>query len=102
MSTQPGVTSRPSASTSRRAAPSTSPTAVMMLPSMATSPVRMGRPEPSTMVPPRMIRSCMAAPLSDYTQLRSFSIMATGSAPTGFTLRWVTPSQASAATRSLM
>ena len=38
----------------------------------------------------------------DYTQLRSFSIMATGSAPTGFTLRWVTPSEAGAATRSLM
>ena len=37
-----------------------------------------------------------------YTQLRSFSIMATGSAPTGVTLRWVTPASAMAATRSLM
>ena len=37
-----------------------------------------------------------------YTQLRSFSIMATGSGPTGVTLRWVTPASASAATRSLM
>jgi len=37
-----------------------------------------------------------------HTQLRSFSIMATGSAPTGVTLRCVTPASARPATRSLM
>src|SRR5580698_10598536 len=63
MSTQPGVTTRPSASISRRAVPSTAPTSVTIVPSTATSPWRSGPPEPSAMVPPRMIRSCIGAPL---------------------------------------
>src|ERR1700733_12427577 len=63
MSTQPGATTRPSASISRRAVPWTAPTSVTIVPSTATSPWRSGPPEPSAMVPPRMIRSCIGAPL---------------------------------------
>src|ERR1700744_2935407 len=62
MSTQPGVTSSPSASMTRRAGPTTRPPSVTTLPSTATSAVRVGPPDPSATVPPRMIRSCMGAP----------------------------------------
>src|SRR5690349_24909696 len=58
MSTNPGVTRRPSASISRSAEPSTRPTSVTMPSSIATSAVRAGAPVPSTTVPPRMITSC--------------------------------------------
>src|SRR5581483_7305616 len=60
MSTQPGVTSSPSASSVRPApAVSTSlPTAVMRPPSTPTSPVNFSAPVPSTIVPPRMTSSC--------------------------------------------
>src|SRR5437588_2684999 len=61
MSTNPGVTSRPSASISRRAGPSTRPTSVMRPPDTATSAVRAGPPVPSTTVPPLITRSCMPA-----------------------------------------
>src|SRR5580658_8472900 len=59
MSTQPGVTSKPSASMVRVAPPSTCPTSVMRPPSTATSACRASAPVPSTSVPPLMIRSCM-------------------------------------------
>src|SRR5690349_12267649 len=60
MSTNPGVTSRPSASSSRVPRPSTLPTSVTTSPAIATSAVRAGAPEPSTTVPPRITRSCSA------------------------------------------
>src|SRR4051812_47733921 len=59
MSTQPGVTMRPSASTVRLAVPSTSPTATMRSPSTAMSARRAGAPVPSTSRPLRITRSCM-------------------------------------------
>src|ERR1700722_16772955 len=67
MSTQPGVTSRPSASTVRVAdSLPNEPTAVIWPRSTTTSAVRAGAPVPSTTVPPRMTRSCMvASPLAD-------------------------------------
>src|SRR3954452_21709854 len=57
MSTRPGVTRRPSASSSWTAGPSTRPTAVITPSVTATSAVRASAPVPSTTVPPRMIRS---------------------------------------------
>src|SRR5690242_5562049 len=65
MSTQPGVTSKPSASSSWRPGSSSFPTAVILSPSTATSAVR-GRstPKPSTTRPPRMMRSCKGLFLS--------------------------------------
>jgi hypothetical protein len=61
-STNPGVTTRPSASSVRLAEPSTapvplSPTATMRSPRTATSARRAGAPVPSTTVPPRMSKS---------------------------------------------
>src|SRR5262245_26214768 len=66
MSTKPGVTSRPSAATSRWPRPSTAPTSVMRPPVMATSAVRAGAPVPSITVPARMTTSwsAMGDPLS--------------------------------------
>jgi tripartite-type tricarboxylate transporter receptor subunit TctC len=58
-STQPGVTSAPSATISRRPRPALPPTWLMRPPSTATSPAKRGAPLPSTTVPPRMTRSCM-------------------------------------------
>src|SRR5690348_8620266 len=60
MSTHPGATTSPSASISRRPDSSTRPTAAMRPPEIATSAVRGGPPDPSTTVPARMTRSCMA------------------------------------------
>src|SRR6478672_1004168 len=64
MSTNPGVTRRPSASTVRTAVPSTRPTSVITPRCTATSAVRAGTPVPSTTVPPRITRSWsdMSAP----------------------------------------
>jgi hypothetical protein len=62
MSTKPGVTMWPAASISRRPASGTSPTAVMVSPSMATSARRAGEPDPSITKPLRMTRSCMPSP----------------------------------------
>src|SRR5665213_3261632 len=60
MSTQPGVTSRPWASTVRLAGSSANePTPVIRPRSTVTSAIRAGAPVPSTTVPPRMTRSCM-------------------------------------------
>src|SRR5262249_49957706 len=59
MSTHPGATSRPRASTSRRPALATAPTAAIRFPSIARSPCWRGEPLPSTRVPPRITRSCM-------------------------------------------
>src|SRR4051812_24360555 len=60
MSTQPGATTSPSASSSRRPPDVTvPPTCVSLEPSTATSPVNRGAPVPSTIVPPRITRSCM-------------------------------------------
>src|SRR3954468_19461907 len=59
MSTHPGVTMRPSASSWRRPPSSTRPTAVMMPSSTATSAVIGGPPVPSTTVPPRITMSCI-------------------------------------------
>src|SRR5688572_16342608 len=72
MSTRPGVTSRPSASSSCAAVPSTRPTSVTMPSVTATSAVRAGAPVPSSTVPPRMIRSCAAiGPPDDCDPARS-------------------------------
>src|SRR5262245_15090852 len=64
MSTKPGVTSRPSASTVRVAEPATRPTSVTTPSRIATSAVRAGAPVPSTSVPARITRSWsgMSAP----------------------------------------
>ena len=63
MSTKPGVSSRPSASTVRVAAwPASRPTSVIRPPDTATSPVKPGRPVPSTMNALVMSRSCMETP----------------------------------------
>src|SRR5205823_6019538 len=61
-STNPGVTSAPSASTVSRAAPFTLPTSVMTPSVIATSAVRAGAPVPSTTDPPLITRSCMPSP----------------------------------------
>src|SRR3954451_12367717 len=66
MSTKPGVTSAPSASMVRRAAPSTAPTSVTRPSVIATSAVRAGAPVPSTTVPPRITRSCTSCPLQAF------------------------------------
>src|SRR3954470_10192486 len=65
MSTNPGVTSAPSASIVRAAEPSTRPTSVTTPPAIATSARRAGDPVPSTTLPPLMIRSwsLMSPPL---------------------------------------
>src|SRR4051795_355133 len=60
MSTKPGITRAPAASSSRSPRPLTRPTSTMRLPLMATSAVRSGAPVPSTTVPPRTKRSCSA------------------------------------------
>src|SRR5438477_11568875 len=57
MSTNPGVTNNPSASSSCRPRPSTRPTWVTMPSVMATSAVRAAAPVPSTTRPARMTRS---------------------------------------------
>src|SRR3954469_1149824 len=64
MSTNPGVTSNPSAAMLRSAVPSTRPTSVTAPSRIATSAVRAGAPVPSTTVPPRITRSWsgMSAP----------------------------------------
>src|SRR4051812_36129436 len=62
MSTQPGLTSRPSASTVRAAAPRSRPTAVMRPSVMATSAVWPAAPVPSTTVPPLITTSCTRSP----------------------------------------
>src|SRR5664279_2166741 len=60
MSTHPGVTSRPPASTVRLAGSSANdPTPVITPRFTVTSAVRPGAPVPSMTVPPRMTRSCM-------------------------------------------
>src|SRR5690348_7673811 len=59
MSTNPGVTSAPSASMVRFASPSPCPIATIFPFAIATSAVRVGPPVPSTTVPPRTTRSCM-------------------------------------------
>ncbi len=62
-STNPGLTTRPSASIDSRPSPSTSPTAAIRSPVTATSPRNDGRPVPSTTVPFRITRSyAMPAP----------------------------------------
>src|SRR4051794_34444739 len=68
MSTNPGVTSSPSAATSWRPRPSTAPTSVMRPAVMATSAVRAGAPVPSITVPARMTTSwsAMGDPLSPF------------------------------------
>src|SRR4051794_19689528 len=63
-STNPGLTTRPSASIDSRPSPSTSPTAAIRSPVTATSPRNDGLPVPSTTVPFRITRSnAMPAPL---------------------------------------
>src|SRR5947207_12505172 len=57
MSTNPGVTKAPVASTVRSAVPATEPTSTTRPSRMATSAVRAGAPVPSTTVPPRMTTS---------------------------------------------
>ena len=54
MSTNPGVTTLPTASISVRPGVSTVPTAVILSPSMATSATVASLPLPSTTKPPRM------------------------------------------------
>src|SRR5690606_17134125 len=60
-STKPGVTSSPSASTTRAASPSSRPIAAIAPSTTATSAVRAGAPVPSTTVPPRIRRSNIEA-----------------------------------------
>src|SRR5216683_2615422 len=61
MSTQPGATTSPVASISRRATPALPPALVMTPSSIAMSPVNAGAPVPSTILPLRITRSCIAA-----------------------------------------
>src|SRR5437763_15218800 len=61
MSTNPGVTIAPSASSVRLAAPLTSPTSTMSPSSIATSARRAGAPVPSTRVPFLMMASNIPA-----------------------------------------
>src|SRR5437763_1186113 len=67
MSTNPGVTTAPSASMRRRPSPSSAslPTAVMRSPSTATSARLGGAPVPSTTVPPAITRPCGIGYLPD-------------------------------------
>src|SRR5262245_9922767 len=60
MSTKPGATTQPEAS-SVRAPARPLPTAAMRSPSIATSARRAGAPVPSTTLPPRITRSAMAS-----------------------------------------
>src|SRR5437763_12910003 len=60
MSTNPGVTSAPSASTSLAPAPATEPTSTTTPSRTATSAERAGAPVPSTTEPPRITRSYSA------------------------------------------
>src|SRR5689334_15609484 len=75
MSVKPGVTSAPSALTSRRPRPSFRPTSAMRPPVMPTSAVRGGPPFPSATVPPRITRSkaltfgVLSAVLKGYARL---------------------------------
>src|SRR5262245_38369431 len=62
MSTKPGATRAPSASTVCCACSSTLPTATTLPSATPTSAVRRGAPVPSIRVPPRMIRSSMRPP----------------------------------------
>src|SRR6476469_6659962 len=62
MSTNPGVTSAPAASISRRPVPSTAPTSAITPSLMATSAVRDARPVPSTSAPPRITSSLVMHP----------------------------------------
>src|SRR4051794_29343639 len=57
MSTKPGMTRAPSASTTRPAEPCTAPTSAIRPSLMATSAVRGGPPVPSTTVPDLMMTS---------------------------------------------
>src|SRR5262245_21505549 len=59
MSTIPGSTSLPRASSVSRASPTPVPTAAMRPLAIATSASRGAAPVPSTSVPPRRSRSCM-------------------------------------------
>ena len=59
MSTKPGVTSSPSASTVSRPSASMRPMAAITPSSMARSARKGGAPVPSTMTPLRMTRSCI-------------------------------------------
>src|SRR5262245_33034014 len=61
MSTKPGVTTAPSAAISRRPRAPIAPTSLMRPSEIATSATRAGAPVPSTTVPPRITRSCMAS-----------------------------------------
>src|SRR5512134_2706176 len=63
MSTQPGATILPVASISSLPGPTSAPTLLISPPSIATSAVRRAVPVPSTTVPPRMTRSCIAVSL---------------------------------------
>src|SRR5436305_1270178 len=63
MSTKPGVTIAPSASTSRRPDPATRPTSTITPLSTATSATRPGAPVPSMTVPPRTTRSTVTRPV---------------------------------------
>src|SRR3954447_3418124 len=76
MSTNPGVTSAPSASIVSRASPVTCPTSVITPSVMATSAVRAGAPLPSTTVPPLTTRSCMS-PLLQTLDDRDVGLTAT-------------------------
>ena len=58
-STKPGVTNLPSASSVRFAAPTSSPIATIVSPSIATSARRGSEPKPSTTSPPLITTSCM-------------------------------------------
>src|SRR5205823_4376911 len=82
MSTKPGATTAPSASSTRRAAPGTAPSAAMRPSRIATSPRRAGAPVPSTSVPPRISRSkCSAivgAPAPDLSAKRAASATQAG------------------------
>src|SRR5829696_7409935 len=66
MSTKPGVTTWPVASMVSAASPSTPPprrTSTMTPSFTATSPSKRSAPVPSTIVPPRITRSCTTHPL---------------------------------------
>src|SRR5690606_11351209 len=64
-STNPGVTSNPSASICRWPGPRSAPTAVIVSPSIATSADVPGAPEPSTTNPRRITRSCITSRYPD-------------------------------------
>src|SRR4051812_17915137 len=79
MSTQPGVTSIPSASIVRAPAGTStfSSTATMRSPSIATSARRRAAPVPSTTVPPRITRSA-AMPTSLPRNLTAVQLLVSG------------------------